>query len=356
MNNVRGMELSVNPMPCGYVNIVSAGVMVVRVGYWGYKWYKVCELFGKEGDRTREETIHLVTEVVLGILETADLVSLGCYHIFRQRNDSFLNPKPNLYKGLQLTIRSCMAVGRIAEAIIPITKRGDDVYYDRYEQWTNLVGVVLMQVANVAEVGIDDPQYTDRARRAFENVAAAGMAGGLLVEIVRGPGRNTMFVIAEWARRQFNPEPARPNEERNDPSHPDNGQIPVLIAPETVQNVPALHGHFDGIFNDVINWQNLQEIPAELRIDVRLQQFVCRITGIPIRFIALPRGIVDVYYERAEINRWLQEQPAVLPPGWPENLPFNQENTGGNAALQQLIDAGLARIAAEWQALANGHD
>lgn len=75
----------------------------------------------------------------------------------------------------------------------------------------------------------------------------------------------------------------------------------------------------------------------------------CAITNKPIRFVVIPKDerIMDVYYEKNTLRRWISERPRQRPPLWPENLPFQTKNISECPRIQRQIDGVLEQIAAE---------
>lgn len=81
------------------------------------------------------------------------------------------------------------------------------------------------------------------------------------------------------------------------------------------------------IYKKLSEPEKLTKIPKWLAIDKRFI-FKCKISKKPILFPIVPNidTVHTVYYEEQEIKKWINEKPNELPPEWPQDLPFNNNN------------------------------
>lgn len=97
-------------------------------------------------------------------------------------------------------------------------------------------------------------------------------------------------------------------------------------------------------------------IPELFSTDPQLNQFVCSLSQKPIRRVLVIRGTENanpVYYERAKIARFLQDNSIRIPQGWPMEVSCKRENLATSPSVQNQIDARLQLLFDDFRALSN---
>ncbi|MBS4167095.1 MULTISPECIES: hypothetical protein [unclassified Neochlamydia] len=96
----------------------------------------------------------------------------------------------------------------------------------------------------------------------------------------------------------------------------------------------------------MIKWYNLEEIPSTFHKDPIFSQYICAISGKPIRRpVRALHGLGKTLYERTELYQWKAQHPHELPNHWPEDIPFVPQNMMSDKKIQKTIDARLEECA-----------
>ena len=132
-----------------------------------------------------------------------------------------------------------------------------------------------------------------------------------------------------------------------------------VLAQETLyvqfRKLHALNQEIAAGYKALLNPGTLQTIPRMIWDDPRMQQFHCRISRDPIRFIVCPNGDMSNCYEEKLLQKWLEENPHQLPPEWPVDIPFDIAHIqrDGNG-FQDRLEMDLRDISEEIQAAGLG--
>jgi hypothetical protein len=121
------------------------------------------------------------------------------------------------------------------------------------------------------------------------------------------------------------------------------------------RRIHTVHQEIEAGYRALLNPAILQTIPRMVWDDPRMQQFHCRISRDPIRFIVCPNGDMSNCYEEKLLQKWLEENPHQLPPEWPVDIPFDIAHIqrDGNG-FQDRLEMDLRDISEEIQAAGLG--
>lgn len=322
------------------------------------------QLIKKEGKLTPQEKFQLSAEIITGIFQAVD-IGVGVGRITNTNHAETL-------KAVQIFTSSSTAVCHIGKEVIPrlINLKGQSV-----DDWASVAAVIMFRISDVTGVVTSPPEFRADVHQFCIGVGkCSGAAGNVtLLFLKRQKIKSAAGVISNWARRQFQPRrstipgqrtPAinQPRMQQSSSSQPgipspqaqalEPDTIPVMTPnlPPHMQNEQGVNQYYEDLYQRVINWSQLERIPEELQGEGEsvLQQFKCGITGKCIRYLVCPRDH-DVYYEKAELEQWLNRVPLQTPPNWPQGLEFKRANVETCRRLQYLIDNRLKQIAEDWK-------
>lgn len=91
--------------------------------------------------------------------------------------------------------------------------------------------------------------------------------------------------------------------------------------------------------------ESMAEIPPAFEDSDVFKQYHCPISNKPIRFISIVKGTQNtgnpVFYERAKILDWIQNNPTERPEKWPDGIDYCQSNIVDALDHQALINRQL---------------
>jgi hypothetical protein len=172
----------------------------------------------------------------------------------------------------------------------------------------------------------------------------AGQMGFNYVEIMIGALRERL------AQRGAEPIPVA--EDRAPPQE----EVPAALPqPLTAEDIEYFRTEINR-FRELIDWENLQELPWGLATDEILRNYICPITQRPIRYVLVVElpDASRIYFEKTAIRSWMREQPDVAPPNWPQELlplPIRHSYFQNCRRSQNEINRRLKAIAQEAETL-----
>jgi hypothetical protein len=108
------------------------------------------------------------------------------------------------------------------------------------------------------------------------------------------------------------------------------------------KNAEILNAKYMQLLLRMIKWYNLEEIPSTFHKDHVFSQYICAISGKPIRrAVKAVHDLGKTLYERKELYHWKAQHPHELPNQWPEDIPFLPENMMSDKKSQKIIDERL---------------
>ena len=339
---------------CMVINIIGKGLSVVSAGH---NIYSTCH----KGKLTTSDYVDMTAQSIFIVAQTADLT-------LQVRSTSSSESTSSLKKCDNIRLGTNIAAGLADVTRVVTHKKANNADWG-WKDTFDIVGVIAFRCSDIFQTTLEthkSHQIVTDHHKAIENTATvAGTVGQVVLN--RNSLLNGGLLIWSGAKRSWKwisnkslPKPVATSPTLTPLSPAIGSPGSTAGSPEVteagMQKFVEGQGKAEAEFNDamqsiVLNWKNLQVIPAPFDEHAAFPK--CKISNKAIRHILVPNfNSKDrtLIFDKYSVNTWLTNHSGSAPPGWPSDKPFAETFLMEMPFLQGEIDDKLEALAKEFAA------